>query len=216
MCVAGSPRRRGGTTFDLSIQPGRAMSTYESNSSTTPSTMPARGDRFLRILLRLVSGLGGVLILAGGAMLTVGTALAAPGGIFVAGGLARRKRQQLSPIASWVGASAASSIALVIMLGIGAMLLPPGTLGQIESATAAARAEPPPRPPEWIARVFPQTTQRPDPVTERVINSRAFTLYFGLLGVAMACLILGTIAGTVGWIGVQLLVFAFRGRRAAS
>jgi hypothetical protein len=156
-----------------------------------------------------------VLILAGGAMLTLGTALAAPCGVFVASRLARRKGQPLSPIASWIGASAASSIALVIMLGIGAMLLPPGTLGQIESATAAARAEPPARPPEWVARVFPQATQRPDPVTERVINSRAFTLYFGLLGVAMACLILGMIAGTVGWIGVRLLGFALRGPRAA-
>jgi hypothetical protein len=81
--------------------------------------------------------------------------------------------------------------------------------------TSAARAEPQARPPEWITRVFPQATQRPDPVTERVINSRAFTLYFGLLGLAIAFLILGTIAGTVGWIGVQLLVFALRGRRAA-
>lgn len=191
------------------------MTTYESNSSTTPSAMPARGDPFLRILLRLVSGLGGVLILAGGAMLTLGTALAAPCGVFVARRLARRKGHQLSPIASWVGASAASSIALTIIMGIGAMLLPPGTLGQIESESAAARAEPSARPPEWVTRVFPQATQRPDPVTERVINSRAFTLYFGLLGLAIAFLFLGTIAGTVGWIGFQLLVFALRGRRAA-
>jgi hypothetical protein len=189
--------------------------TYESNASTTPPGTPAPRDRSPGIVWRLFSGLGGVLILVGGALFTLGTTLAAPVGIFVAGRLARRKGQPLSPVASWVGASTASSVAFVIVVGIGLMLLPPGTLREIRSASAATQAEAPPRPPEWVTRMFPQAAQRPDPVTERVMNSRIVTLYFGLVGAGVACLIWGTIAGSVGWLGVQLLVFAIRGGRAA-
>jgi len=57
--------------------------------------------------------------------------------------------------------------------------------------------------------------RHPDPVTDRLVNSRAFRLYFGLLGAAFTCVVFGAIAGSAGWLGASLLGYAFTGGRGA-
>jgi hypothetical protein len=162
---------------------------------------------------RLASGLGGALILLVSALFTLGTSLAAPIGMFAARLVARSKGRSLTRGASWLAAATASSIAIVIAFAGLASLMPPGTFRQIEGTAATAGAQHAARPPDWFGRVFPQAMRRPDPLTERVVNSQAFRLYFGLLGAAFTCAIFGAIAGSAGWLGASLLGCAFTGGR---
>ena len=162
---------------------------------------------------RLASGLGGALILVVSALFTLGTSLAAPIGMFAARLVARSKGRSLTRGASWLAAATASSIAVVIAFAGLASFIPPGTFRQIEGTAATAGAQDTGRPPDWFARLFPQAMRRPDPLTERVVNSQAFRLYFGLLGAAFNCAILGAIAGSTGWLGPSLLGYALRGGR---
>jgi len=109
----------------------------------------------------------------------------------------------------------ASSAAIVCAFGIAASRAPAGSLERIKEAAAARQSAPTPQLPAWFTRAFPQAAQQPDPVTERVVNSRAFTVYFGLLGAGTAIAIFGAIVGSMGWVGTLLLTHAFSRRLRA-
>jgi len=161
---------------------------------------------------RVASGLGGALVLLLSAFFTVGTSLAAPLGVLVARAWARRKQRPLTGGASWIGAVTASSLAVVALFALLAGLVPPGSFRQSLNAVAAARTQPSAKPPGWLAKVFPEAADRPNPAVERILGSPLFLAYFSLLGAAIACLFLGSIAGTAGWVGTLLLGYALTGR----
>jgi hypothetical protein len=75
----------------------------------------------------------------------------------------------------------------------------------------SARTEEAAEPPEWLARVSPQAA-RPNPTVERVVNSRPFLIYFGLLGAAFTCALWGALAGSAGWAGTLLVGYGVTGR----
>jgi hypothetical protein len=70
------------------------------------------------------------------------------------------------------------------------------------------------QPPEWVRYFFPQAAQQPGPLTQRLIRSRAFTVYVTWMGAAMAVAFFGAIAGSLGWGAVLLLRYAASGRFA--
>jgi len=167
------------------------------------------------IAARIFSGLAGIAVLGVTAVPTLGTSLAAPLGILVARRLARRRERQLTRGGSWLAAMIASSAAIVCAFGIAASRAPAGSLERIKEAAAARQSAPTPQLPAWFTRAFPQAAQQPDPVTERIVNSRAFALYFGLLGAGTAIAIFGAIVGSMGWVGTLLLTHAFSRRLRA-
>lgn len=164
------------------------------------------------LILRLLSALGGVLWLVLAALFTLGVALAAPLGVLVAWGMARRRGLPHTTLASWVGAVIASSAAIPLLIAALLALAPPGTLEEMRATMVSAQAQETAELPEWLQRMSSQAAQRPNPVTDSVINSPAFTILFGLLGLAIASVIMGTMAGTVGWLGALLLGFGLSGR----
>ncbi|HKT59861.1 MAG TPA: hypothetical protein VJQ46_07400 [Gemmatimonadales bacterium] len=89
---------------------------------------------------------------------------------------------------------------------------PDAVFQRIHDAALARERAPAAQPPAWLTRTFPQAAQRPDPITERVVNSRAFKVYFGIVGVGLVILIFGAIAGSAGWAGTMLLAHAFSRR----
>src|SRR5438034_114191 len=79
----------------------------------------ARPSTVVRILLRVLSGIGGTILFAVAAILTVGTALAAPLGMLLMRRRAVRLHRQPSRVASFVGAVIASSAAASLKLAGG-------------------------------------------------------------------------------------------------
>jgi hypothetical protein len=167
------------------------------------------------LMKRLLVGLAGGVILGLSALFTLGTSLAAPFGVMAAASWARRRERPLTRIRSWLGAVTASSLAIICAFALAAARAPEGAFQQIQDAAARSEQAPTAQPPAWIARVFPQATRPPDPVTEGIVRSRAFTVYFGLMGAGIAVAILGTMVGSVGWAGTMLLARAFSRRLAA-
>jgi hypothetical protein len=90
---------------------------------------------------RIAAGILGVAALAFVARYTVGGALLAPVGIFVARLLTRRGNRRLSRPWSWFAAVVAVEIALLGVGAYAAMHAPPGTLSQIQHATDSAQRD---------------------------------------------------------------------------
>jgi hypothetical protein len=158
--------------------------------------------------LRLLGGVGGVLVLLLGALFTLGTALVAPLGMLAARILARRKGRPTTRTASWIGACVASSA--VILVGALTLYLStsPETIQGLEAAQDSAQANARAHPPAWVEsmrRVAP-----PNPAAERVIHSHAVTQTMRIIGGVIAVEILGIIAGSAGWLGTALILYALQ------
>jgi len=166
--------------------------------------------------LRVVSGLGGVAILLTSALFTLGASLAAPIGVFVAHGRARRRGRPLTRIASWLSAVFASTILVVLGLVALVLLAPPNTWQEIQKGAEEARAaQDTVPPPAWVTKAFPRTAQS-DSVAQRVTNAPGFFLMAFAVGVAFTCVFFGALGGTCGWLASELLHYAFWGPRPVS
>lgn len=159
--------------------------------------------------LRIISGLGAIGLFLLSAVFTFGTSLAAPLGMFVSRRLATRNGRPFTGLRSWVSAAAASSIAVILLFAALLTLVSQEDWRQIQQAVVQAQAEQSSNP-GWLSELPP-----PDPVTESIVRSTAFTAVFGMLGLIIACILLGVIAGTPGWLATVLASYAFRGRGAA-
>lgn len=166
-------------------------------------------------MARVARAVVGALVLLVSALLTLGTSLAAPLGMAAAWVIARRRGRSLTRRASWLGAVAASSLAIALLFATLVLRAPNSVFREVQAAAAAADTSARARPPAWLARIAPQAAQRPDPLTGRFIRSRAFTLYVIVGVLVMLCALLGTVAGTVGWGGALLLRAGVARRRAA-
>lgn len=160
--------------------------------------------------LRILSGLCGAVVLLVSAVFTLGTSLAAPLGILVARRRAQRRARPLTRFGSWLGAAIASAIAMAVLILVLAAFLPRGTFQEIQRSTAEARARDTTRAPAWMTKTFPQSA-RADSTTQQVVNSTAFLVITGALGLGFACMFFGAIAGTAGWVGSVLLSYALTG-----
>jgi hypothetical protein len=162
------------------------------------------------LVLRILSGLCGAVVLLASAVFTLGTSLAAPLGIVVARRRAQRRARPLTRFGSWLGAAIASSIAMAVVLLVIFAFIPRSTFQEIQKGAAEARARDTTRTPAWMAKTFPQSA-RADSTTQQIVNSTAFVVIMGALGLGFACLFFGTIAGTVGWVGTVLVGYALTG-----
>ena len=166
------------------------------------------------IVLRVLSGIAGVVVLLVSALFTLGAALAAPVGIYVARRRARRKNRPLTRGASWFNAVVASTVAVALGLLVLAAFMPRNTWQGIQKGMAEARAAPDTaRSPAWMKKAFPQTAPS-DSAAQELMKSPGFVMVTLALGVGFTCILLGAIAGTFGWLGAVLLGYAFWGRRS--
>lgn len=159
--------------------------------------------------LRILAGVAGIALLFFSAIVTLGSSLAAPFGIFLGRRLALRKGRPYTGWRSWLAAAAASSLALLLTLLIIVSLIPKEEWQLIQQAIAVAQTEQSKQSPAEISKTF-----EPDPVTEKVVQSPAFVIVFGAIGLGIGCILFGSIAGTPGWIATLLLSYAIRGRSA--
>ena len=172
----------------------------------TGMTSPAIGRASDR--RRIVAAVVGVAALAFAARFTVGGAVLAPVGIFVAWLVTRRGNRRLSRPWSWFAAVAAVEIALLGAGGYAAMHAPPGTLSQIQHATDSAQANA--TPPAWMERIAPGSTARARAQSGSV--SGAFSVWALVVGGMIVSGMIAMVVGTVGWLATLPIAFAITGR----
>jgi hypothetical protein len=158
--------------------------------------------------IRLLAGGGGILALLIGGLFTLGTALAAPVAVGLTWWILRRRGRALTRLGSLATAVCGATVMIALAFLLLLANLPEGSL--TGALAAAESAEPPPQP-EWLERLAPYSAQ-PDPIVDGVVWSRPAMIYFGLVGFGLGCLVLGSIAGSLGWAATFLLGFAVRGR----
>ena len=182
----------------------------------SPDSAPPSDTAVARIpfVVRLLSGLGGVIVFLVALAVSLGAALAAPLGMFLMQRSAKRHNRRPSRIASLVGAVLASSAAAA---AVGLMLFalaPRPTQQNLRTAFTQAQQQPPPKMPDWYTRVFPQAA-RTDSATQQLMQSREFLTATLILSAVFVALLLGLLGGALGWCGSTLLRVAWSGQRAA-
>jgi hypothetical protein len=177
-------------------------------STTDRGTQPS-------MIRRIAAGAAGIAALIVTTLFTLGTVLVAPLGVLVARALARRRKRELSRGAAWLGAVSASIVGVVLVFGGMIAVAPPETRdllrAAVDSAQAQEQKQKPTELPAWLRRINPQAAQQ-NAAADRLASSRGFVTFFGFVGVVMACSMLGTLSGSIGWLASMLLGYAITGR----
>ncbi|MEO5814891.1 MAG: hypothetical protein ABIT20_06380 [Gemmatimonadaceae bacterium] len=166
-------------------------------------------------LLRVLAAIGGVAMLIGVSVVTLGLALLAPVGMIVARIIARREKMSLTFLTSWIGAAFGVCAALMVVALVFLALLPGNSLASIgktaDSVSAAGSKQPPPA---WLERIAPGSAARAraHPANPDSPMVRAFTTVSIVMGVVILYSMLAMLIGTLGWAPSLLLTYAFSGR----
>jgi hypothetical protein len=155
--------------------------------------------------VRILAGLGGGLLLLVTGLVTVGGAVIATAAVFLSFWLAHRRGRPFGRGRAWLFASAAASIFLLLLVGLGFALMSGEERTAILSPSAAT--DDAPQPPAWLERFLP------DPDEQEAVTglSRPVAIYAGIMGGIFAVLVFGALVGTLGWLAALLLVIAARG-----
>jgi len=159
--------------------------------------------------VRVAAAIGGLAVLAGTALISVGTVVIALIGMAVVAGVQRRRGRALTRSGHWV--AACTTMAVVVLAFSGALLsyVPRGALSaakqSMDSSSAASAKQPPPA---WVQKLYPQYSQaaanaKPSPVMVWVSL---------IIGVGIAVTFFATLYGTLSWGAGMLLGLALVGR----
>ena len=163
---------------------------------------------------RVLAALAGLLVLGLAMFVTLGGAVLAPIGMWLASIVLRQRRRRLTLWASWVGA--VGTVCLVLLLVLGTALAATGgdTIAKIQrtmdSSTAAQRTKPQPA---WVERMTtPGSRARSEAMQRQMQGSHAFTATTLVFGGIIAIEFFAAFIGTLGWAAGLLLYYAVRGR----
>ncbi|HTE47481.1 MAG TPA: hypothetical protein VK636_19725 [Gemmatimonadaceae bacterium] len=160
----------------------------------------------LSLLHRAAALVAGLVVLLAGAIISVGLVLLAPLGVWVVHRFQRARGGSLDGWGSWMSAASAVTVGLLVIGGVVTTRLPAGSWSQIRQAADSASEEAAKQPPPaWLSRVVPGSASRystPDAKRPTVFNGIIL-----IWGIGIAAGMIGSIIGTVGWIGTMLLVF---------
>jgi hypothetical protein len=159
--------------------------------------------------VRALPAAAGVLTLVVGAIFTLGGALLAALGVWIAWLIARRRGKTLSLGMSWIAAVAPVALLLVAFGAWMATKAPPGTMARIQHATDSAQANPPP-PPRWLERIAPGSTARAN--AQRARGGAAFGVWALVVGAGILTGMFSGFVGSLGWLGALLLAYGINGR----
>ena len=169
----------------------------------------------LSLLVRLLSGVAGVVVFVVGFVVSLGAIVAAPVGMWLVTRRAERLGRPVSRIAALVG-SVFASIALGILLwSLFFAMIPRPTTTELQSAVAQAQNRQTVKLPDWYLKAFPQAA-RYDSANRAMVQSPTFMRGMLVVSAIFAGGFFGTIGGTLGWCGTTLLVLAWSSRRAPS
>ena len=162
------------------------------------------------MILRILSGIAGVVVFVIALLFTLGAAIGAPVGILLVRRWTARHNRRPSAVASLVGAVLATSVAAAGILLVVFAVVPRPALQDIEKTARENQQQPVVKMPDWYAKAFPQAA-RTDSATAQLMRSPGFMNATLVLGGVFMALFLGGIGGTLGWCGSRLLHVAARG-----
>ena len=180
------------------------------NASLAPELQPERAGAVFRVAAALV----GLAALLATSLVTAGGAFVGVVGMTVAYAIAKRRGRPLTRGASWIGAVAASGLAILVVAALTFSLLPPGTLTTIQrgydSAMVANRTAPPP---PWLERIAPgSSTRARSPLAAHPGLEKGINMWSAVMGGMLFWAISSVFVGTLGWACGVLLAFALAGR----
>ena len=158
---------------------------------------------------RLLAAVGGLVVLSGAALVSVGTVALALIVMAVVGAIQRRRDRALTRSGHWVAACATMAVVVLALFGIGFAAMPGGSMDaakrSMDSSRAVAAEQPPPA---WVQRLYPQYSQAK--VNAKPSNGILWATT--IIGVGMVVTFFGTLLGTLGWGAGMLLGLAVNGR----
>ena len=176
---------------------------------TTPAAQAA--PKPVSLILRILSGIGGIVVFLLGLLFSVGAILAAPLGIWFVLRWRRRHDRRPSRIATLFGAITASSLFTVLVGGAIFALGPHPTQEELRSAVVEGQRQPAVKLPDWYSRAFPQAAHA-DSASRKMIESPGFVRLALVLGAVTVVVFFGALGGGMGWATYALLHVAWSGR----
>lgn len=161
-------------------------------------------------MLRILSGVAGVVVCLLGFVASCGAIVAAPVGLWLVRRRARRRELPLSRIASLVGSVLVSMVLAIALWSLFAIAVPKPTLQDIQSASQAQQRKPV-KLPDWYTKAFPQAS-RYDSASQAMVKSPGYFRTAFIVGAVFIGGFFGTIGGVFGWCASILLRWAWRGR----
>ena len=161
------------------------------------------------VAVRAAAFVAGTLVLLVAAVSSLGFALAAPLGMWIAHRVQRAHERTVGGWDSWLVAMTAMLIAVLLVGGVFAAKQPPGTWSRVISTADSVSAEAAGRsPPAWVTRLVPTASRASvGPVHSQTVNTALL-----MWGFAMGIAIAGALIASAGWAGTMLLVFSVTGR----
>ena len=159
---------------------------------------------------RVLIGLGGLLLLAVGAVITVGGELIGIAAIGIAWLWMRRRGRSLTRARAWLVSVGATAVPVVVVFVAGLMLAPTPTPEQRKQELAAAQARSRDSMPEFLKKMIPpqqqqRTSAATDSITQRLLQSRGVVVWMEAMAAVIASGMLALFAGTIGWAATMLL-----------
>jgi hypothetical protein len=168
--------------------------------------VPAKAGVFQRIL---AFG-AGLVVLAGGTIVSVGTVLVAPAGMGIAALIQRHRGRRLSRFGGWIAATGAVVVTMAVIAIVVAALTPAGVWQQArhtaDSASVAQAKQPPPA---WLERMAPGSSRL---AAQQQPMSPAHQTAAIAAGIGFGATFLAVLCGTLGWAAGMLLCFGIGGR----
>ncbi len=166
---------------------------------------------------RILAFLAGVAILALTALVSMGSVLVAPIGMWLARIIQRARARSNTRVTSWVGAVVASAVVFLGVLGYGFSRLPDGYVAMVQQQSAERQKNP-----TTVERIFQRATP-PSPAsavvekkTQEMAQSRAFIWWVTIVGGVMSSCVAALLMGSIGWAGTSLMLYGLTGRAPGS
>jgi len=167
------------------------------------------------MMRRILALLSGAAILALVAMMTVGTVLAAPIGMWVAAKIQRARGRCFTRRAGWIGAVSACALLMAGLIGFAMTRMPSDFMATVQQQAAQREQEREPSAVEQALRrvsnanVSQAAMERK---TRELAHSKAFLWWTMIVGGALGAGLGGLLLGSVGWAGSTLVLFGATGR----
>ncbi len=162
---------------------------------------------------RVLIAVGGLLLLAVGALITVGLELIGVAAIVATWFLMRRRKRTLTRLTAWFVSVGSTAVPVLVFFAVTMMATPTPTPEQQKQALAAAQARRRDSMPEFLKKVMTrqqqqqqqQTSAAADSITQRLLQNRGFMVWLEAVGAMMASGMAAVFAGTIAWAATMLL-----------
>lgn len=164
---------------------------------------PARSPATKRILI----GVGGVILLVLGAVITLGVELIGVAAILVGWYLMRRRERTMSRPKAWFVSVGVTAVPLLVLFAVSMLSAPRQTTEQRRRDLAAAQARRRDSMPDFFKKLAQrqQTTAMSDSIAQRLVENGAVMAWMQAMGALIASGMIALFVGTIAWASTMLL-----------